>query len=252
MRGVARQRRRLVLAGLALVLGAGLGAGLAPAQDAWPGGGERLFSARGCAACHAVLGPVPLLAVAAREAERGPALWDAGNKFRPAWLRTWLEKPTLIRQVRYGTLEKGTNPHPALRAEEAEAIAAYLLTLRDPGVPTGLIPSGPPPKPVERRALILFLKKQPCYACHQVRIRKDQNVTPRVVGGFTGPSLVEAGRRLNGDWVYAFLKDTPRYSPNGRMPFFGDRPETRFSEQDYRDLAAFVASLGAPDGKRGN
>ena len=249
---MARQAGRLPLAGLALALVAGLGAGLAPAQNAGAGAGERLFAERGCAPCHAVLGPVPPLPVAEREAERGPGLWDAGSKFRPAWLRAWLEKPTPIRQVRYGSLEKGTNPHPALPAEEAAAIAAYLLTLRDPGVPSGLIPPGPPPKPVERRALILFLKKQPCYTCHQVRIRKDQNVTPRVVGGFTGPSLVEAGRRLNGDWVYAFLKDTSRYTPNGRMPFFGEKPETRFSEQDYRDLAAFVASLGAPDGKRGD
>ncbi|MGH7407552.1 MAG: c-type cytochrome, partial [Candidatus Methylomirabilales bacterium] len=138
---MARQRRRLPLAALACVLGAGLGAAPASAQEAAPGAGELLFAERGCAACHAVLGPAPLLPVTEREAERGPALWDAGNKFRPAWLRTWLEKPTPIRQVRYGTLEKGTNPHPALRAEEAAAIAAYLLTLRDPGVPTGLIPS---------------------------------------------------------------------------------------------------------------
>lgn len=249
---MARQAGRLPLAGLGLALVAGLGAGLALAQDAGPGAGEYLFAERGCAPCHAVLGPVPPLPVAEREAERGPGLWDAGSKFRPAWLRAWLEKPTPIRQVRYGSLEKGVNLHPALPAEEAAAIAAYLITLRDPGVPSGLIPPGPPPKPVERRALILFLKKQPCYTCHQVRIRKDQNVTPRVVGGFTGPSLVEAGKRLNGDWVYAFLKDTPRYSPNGRMPFFGEKPETRFSDQDYRDLAAFVASLGASAARKGD
>ena len=247
-----RPQSRPALRAVTLALAAGLGPHLAPAQDAGPPPGERLFAERGCAACHAVIGPVQQATIKEREAERGPALWDAGSKFQPAWLRTWLEKPAPIRQVRYGTLEKGVNPHPVLDAEEAAAVTAYLLTLRDPMIVTGRIPSGPPPKPVERRALILFLKKQPCYVCHQVRIRKDQNVTPRVVGGFTGPSLVEAGKRLSGDWVYAFLKDTPRYSPNGRMPFFGEKPETRFSEQDYRDLAAFVASLGGSDGRRGD
>jgi len=249
---MTRQAGRLPLAGLGLALVAGIGAGLAPAQDAGPGAGERLFAERGCAACHPVVGPAALLPVAAREEEKGPLLWDAGSKFRPAWLRVWLEKPTPIRQVRYGSLEKGVNLHPALPAPEAADVATFLLTLRDPAVPTGVIPPGPPPKAAERRALILFLKKQPCYVCHQVRIRKDQNVTPRVVGGFTGPSLVEAGKRLNGDWVYAFLKDTPRYSPNGRMPFFGEKPETRFSDQDYRDLAAFVASLGASAARKGD
>ncbi len=248
---MAGHPRQLALAGLVL-LGAGLGLHPASAEDPASAPGDRLFADRGCAACHAVAGPVPVLPVAEREVERGPALWDAGSKFRPAWLRAWLEKPTPIRQVRYRSLEKGVNSHPSLPPEEGAAIAAYLLTLQDPAVPAGLIPPGPPPKPVERRALIFFLKKQPCYTCHQVRIRKDQNVTPRVVGGFTGPSLVEAGKRLNGDWVYAFLKDTPRYSPNGRMPFFGEKPETRLSEQDYRDLAAFVASLGASAARKGD
>jgi mono/diheme cytochrome c family protein len=243
---------RLGLPGLVLLLVAGLTPHPASGEAAEPAPGERLFAERGCAACHAVVGPAPVVPVAAREEEQGPALWDAGSKFRPAWLRAWLEKPTPIRQVLYGSLEKGVNAHPALPAREAAEVAAYLLTLQDSAVPAGLIPAGPPPKPAERRALILFLKKQPCYVCHQVRIRKDQNVRPRVVGGFTGPSLVEAGKRLNGDWVYAFLKDTPRYDPNGRMPFFGEKPETRFSEQDYRDLAAFVASLGAPAAKRGD
>lgn len=245
-------RGRLALAGVALFLGVGLGLYTAWAEEPAPAPGERLFAERGCAACHSVVGPGPVVPVAVREEEKGPLLWDAGSKFRPAWLRAWLEKPTPLRQVRYGSLEKGVNPHPALPAPEAADLTTYLVTLRDAAVPTGLIPPGPPPKAAERRALILFLKKQPCYVCHQVRIRKDQNVTPRVVGGFTGPSLVEAGKRLNGDWVYAFLKDTARYSPNGRMPFFGEKPETRFSEQDYRDLAAFVASLGASATKKGD
>lgn len=243
---------RLGLPGLILLLAAGLTPHPASGEEAEPAPGERLFAERGCAACHLVVGPAALLPVAAREEEKGPLLWDAGSKFRPAWLRGWLEKPTPIRQVLYASLEKGVNPHPALPAQEAADVADYLFTLRDSAVLPGLILTGPPPKAAERRALILFLKKQPCYVCHQVRIRKDQNVRPRVVGGFTGPSLVEAGKRLNGDWVYAFLKDTPRYSPNGRMPFFGEKPETRFSEQDYRDLAAFVASLGASAAKKGD
>ena len=95
------------------------------------------------------------------------------NKFRPGYLAGWLAQPKAFRGVRYGTMTIGKTPHPALAPEEAGQVATYLESLRDAGMPSGVVPRWKKiPRRVLRRARILFQKKQPCYSCHKVKIRK--------------------------------------------------------------------------------
>ncbi|MDA1000582.1 MAG: cytochrome c [bacterium] len=206
--------------------------------------GKLLFGGNGCGVCHTVSGPEKKLPVTERHNAKGPTLWYAGSKFGPGYLAQWLKNPKPFRGVKYGTLIKRPDPHPALANLDARDVATYLQTLKDPEMRTGTVPRWKKiPRGVLRRARILFQKKQPCYACHKVRIRKTVYRQPIEVGGFSGPHFFDTGRRLNPDFIIAFLQRPERYNPNGRMPVYGDKAFTRLSEKDMIALAAYIASL---------
>lgn len=202
-----------------------------------PEAGKGIFEAKGCGQCHVTAGPVDPLPVAERTAIKGPPLWFAGSKFQQDWLVSWLAKPTPIRRVRYASLEKGANDHPALAAGEAADVASYLSTLSDPEPAAGVVEASKLSRRKAFKAEKLFSKKQVCWGCHLYPSKQGE------IGGFSGPSLVGAGARLKGDWVYAFLKDSLRYYPNGRMPVYGDQPFEPFSDAEFKLLAEFMGSM---------
>ena len=206
--------------------------------------GKALFERRNCGSCHTLKGPETRIPPPARHGIKGPTLWYAGSKFLPGFLAKWLAEPEPFRGVVYGTMKRGKYPHPALPEEEAAKVAAYLESLKDPEMPAGVVPRWKKiPRKVLRRARILFQKKQPCYSCHMVAIRKTVYRTKIEVGGHSAPHFKDAGRRLNPDFIVAFLKKPARYNPNGRMPVYGDKPFTKLSEKDFIALAAYIASF---------
>lgn len=207
--------------------------------------GKDIFLQRGCGECHTTQGPEAKIPVTERHAIKGPSLWYAGSKFRPGYLKGWLAKPQAFRGVKWGTMEKGKTPHPALAPAEAGEVALYLENLKDPEMPSGVVPAWGEkvPRQVLRRARILFQKEQPCYACHMVHIRRTVYRQPVEVGGFSAPHLVDAGRRLRPDFIVALLKSGDRYTPNGRMPRYGSTAFTPLSEQDLIALAAYIATF---------
>ena len=135
---------------------------------------KSLFERNNCGSCHTMKGPETRIPPPERHGIKGPTLWYAGNKFRPGFLAKWLVKPEPFRGVIYGTMKRGKFPHPVLPEKEAAGVAAYLESLKDPEMPVGVVPGWKKiPRKVLRRARILFQKKQPCYSCHMVAIRKD-------------------------------------------------------------------------------
>lgn len=204
------------------------------------GAGKGIFATKQCGECHDTSGPLKVTSIADREKLKGPALWFAGSKFQEEWLKAWLAQPISIRGVKWGTLEKGDHQHPALTPEEANKVAAYLMTLTDQYVKTGVIPDGKKmlrSKQIEAKNL--FEKKQACFACHKVKVGRSG----RIVGGLTGPDLTSAGSRLKGDWVYSFLKSSQTYEPFGRMPVFGDKALNKLADKDLQLLAEYVANF---------
>lgn len=186
--------------------------------------GKGIFAAKGCGDCHQSQAP-------AKEKinTRGPELWYAGSKFKKEWIKAWLEKPTIIRILKYNSIaEKNTGGHPAISKNEAVQVAGYLATLIAKEVVAGMItPNG------GEAGRNLFQKKYGCIACHTLKNGTD------LKGGASGPSLAEAGSRLNGDWVYAYLKDIKLFKPVGsRMPNFAGI----ISDNEMKILAAFVAA----------
>lgn len=199
--------------------------------------GKKLFAAKQCASCHTTSGPVETLPVAKRSKIKGPPLWFVGSKFNDQWLLAWLAKPTPIRRVKYGSLSKGSDKHPALSAAEAKEVGAYLMILTDSALKRDAVKH----KKLNRRKRInaekLFIKKQVCFGCHEYPSKKGN------IGGFAGPSLVGAGQRLRVDWIYAFMNDPSRYYPNGRMPVYADEAFNQYTEKELKLLSQYIGNL---------
>lgn len=202
-----------------------------------PAAGKVIFDAQQCASCHAISGPVTAVAVEERAGLKGPPIWFAGSKFKPGWLAGWLQQPTAVRRVNFGSLDEVTDQHPALAAADAEHVASFLSSLVDPEMESGLISADKLPRRKMFRGEKLFIKKQVCFGCHQYPSRMGD------IGGFTGPTMVGAGGRLQGDWVYAFLTDPLHYYPNGRMPVYGEKAYESFTDEELRLLSQYLTNL---------
>ena len=230
--------RRMFLIGLSIMALLSINWTVVEAQD-----GKGIFKSKGCGDCHAVEGPSKLTNIKDRVKQKGPDLWFAGSKFKTRYLKTWLEKPSDLTGVKYSELlpVKGKNSHPALSGKEASDVSNYLMTLKDKEMATGIIDDK---KKMKRSALFkagtLFQKTQVCFGCHLFKPKKRAK---RAIGGFSGPSLVGAKKRLTGDWVYSYLKDQKRYVPLGRMPIYQGPTFQAYPDKDLKALAQYIVNL---------
>lgn len=202
-----------------------------------PAAGEGVFAAKQCESCHAMSGPVAAVPVEERPGIKGPPLWFAGSKFQKEWLIAWLENPVPVRRVNYGTLDKVSDEHPALSAAEAADIGDYLSGLIDPETKSGVVVTTKLAVRKMFKGEKLFIKKQVCFGCHEYPSKQGD------IGGFTGPTMVGAGERLQADWVYAFMKDPLHYYPNGRMPVYGEQAHEPYTDVELKLLAQYLTNL---------
>lgn len=233
-----RVKRNSMLVVAAVMAAALFGTSLFPAMvNAGPDEGRSLVAKENCAGCHNFEGPLEKLPIGERANIKGPDLWFVGSKLKKESLLAWLKKPEQIFGVKFGTLEIGVNEHKPLPPQDAADVSAYLMTLKDQEMATGVIPTKRMKKRKKMLTKKLFENKQKCFFCHQIL----RGGIP--VGGFSGPSLIGAKGRLNGDWVYSFLKDPYRYYPNGKMPIYGDKATNLFSDDDLKTIAEYVVNL---------
>lgn len=223
---------RMVWAGLFLVLAM---AGEATALD-----GKSIVAER-CVSCHSVTGPAPATFQGVLQ-RKAPDLFYAGSKFKREWLVRWTQNPTPIRRsgvmfLNHIATEDGKDrikketivPCPSkLNAQEAETVADYLMSLKDPKMRTGVVNRDR--KFSTSIALRLFTKQYPCIGCHAVKIRDKET------GGISGPPLTDAGERLNPDWVYARIEDPQYWDPKTWMP------KIDLSHEKRETLTLFVVS----------
>ncbi len=76
----------------------------------------------------------------------------------------------------------------------------------------------------------LYSNKYGCNACHRVG----------EAGGIVGPALDRAGFRLNGTWVFRWVKYPQAMKPETRMPNLG------LSDDDAKAVTMFLTTLRAP------
>lgn len=191
--------------------------------------GKSIFTANKCLSCHYTQGPAREKTIADQLKKKGPELWYAGSKFQKAWLKKWLQKPEAIRPMQFNSLtKKNPGDHPILAAADAKAVTDYLMTLTSKDVEAGVIKPKKSPK-----GKLIFKKKMPCGGCHQYTARK------KVKGGMTGPSLIGASKRLNPDWIYAYMKNPKVFKPVKMMPVFVGI----LSDKDMKKVSAYVATF---------
>jgi len=173
--------------------------------------GEGIFKSKKCTTCHSITGS-PAKSFKAQQKKKGPDLWYAGSKYQEKWLEGYLKKPTNVRPMAFGSIKKKNKlKHPALSAADAKAVTSYLASKTSSAVKKGAVKKAN--KGV--RGKILFKKKQACYGCHRMPGRGGKES-----GGFSGPSLVGASKRLKGDFIYSYLKNPKPFMAAGRMPHY--------------------------------
>ncbi|WP_435627712.1 c-type cytochrome [Candidatus Ferrigenium straubiae] len=201
---------------------------LVAAAPGYAAGGDAIFK-KSCTGCHYTDGPAKEKTIADQLAKKGPELWYAGSKFQKPWLAAWLQNPKPIRPLKYNSLtDRNPADHPKLSASDAAAVTDFLMGLKSSEVKAGVI------KPAESaQGKNIFAKKAPCGGCHEYPVKGEMH------GGKSGPSLAGASKRLNPDWVYAYLANIKAFKPVRDMPDFG----SVLNKRDLESIASYVASL---------
>ncbi|TDJ58991.1 MAG: c-type cytochrome [Nitrospina sp.] len=192
----------------------------------------------GCATCHRFSPNQP--------ESTAPDLFYAGNKFQQDWLVEYLQRPTVIRQAGH-TRDPGflqgqpdfTGPHPVLKPKDAATLAAALMTLKLPDLETVALATTPLSEGKKVRIKILFERDYSCIACHE-----SYNLARQPRGGVSGPSLIDAGNRLQAEWVYLWLQQPKIFLKKGRMPVY------QFDEETLLNLTRYIASHKKESGNK--
>lgn len=195
-----------------------------------------------CASCHALEQSVyDSRDIESRPERGGPPLFYAGNKFREAWLVTWLQSPERIRPAgdyppaHIDTVDGEDRidaasllDHPALDAHRAEDVADYLMTLRARNelIETAQYEPGNTPW---RLAQMNFSKFNNCIACHQ-----DEPD----YGGLSGPELYTAWDRLQPAFIASYIADPVAWDPYTLMPGQGLNTSAVQKLVDYMRMMA--------------
>ncbi len=204
--------------------------GAVSSSSADPAAGKALFEAKGCNGCHYTEGPAREKTIDDQLAKKGPELWYAGSKFQKDWLAKWLVEPKPIRPMKFNSLtEENPGDHPKLADADAAPVTEFLMSLTSADVAADKVK--PKKNPKGRQ---IFIKKMPCSGCHLYAGRKN-----KISGGRSGPSLVEAGVRLNPDWILAYLQKPKVFKPVKMMPVFVGL----LSDKDMLNVSRYVASF---------
>ena len=179
-----------------------------------PAQGRALVHNYGCYGCHDIPGFEKAAKVGAElnsYADKGVERLDFGTlKGIPkdwfAWTRTKLKSPRVFRE----TLKM---PDYGFSEEEVTALAVFLRSLSDEGVPAGYrAPQKPASTYVPEGAFGRLVEDLNCLVCHSIRGR----------GGTLAPDLTYEGSRVRREWLAGFLKNpqTLRLYMQERMPKF--------------------------------
>lgn len=172
---------------------------------------------RECRICHVKQERKPI----------APDLAHVGSKLKRDWLYAFLKSPAKIRPVGFMPLTKSTMPNFQLTDEEALALADYLMTKMDERIP-GERPRAMRMSEAEVRRGRDLYEEYACDACHRIS----------EIGGIVGPDLARAGRRLQPDWMFRWLKNPQALRPDSPMPNLG------LSDDQVLALVQYILSAG--------
>jgi len=235
-----------------LISGLFLASLLIPALASAGVDGETILN-NSCARCHNLTGPAPqtIRELWKRDA---PDLFYAGNKYRRDWIVAWLQHPVRIRpagvnylrainstptklkskrkyDVLWGEVLKPLK-HVTLTQDKAEAVADALMKLKPhDDLVSGLMLDSSKKVTLDEGE-ILFDKVYGCLSCHQI----EPNY-----GGYTGPEVYTAGRRLRPEFMLSYIKRPKNWDPKIWMPNFHVKPD------DLQKIVNYLILLSKED-----
>jgi mono/diheme cytochrome c family protein len=173
--------------------------------------GELLTRYR-CLSCHSIGGSGGTLSTVPFD--------RIGSQLQRDYIATYLLNPGAVRV----NIEARMPVFHMLKTE-ADTVADYFtMVFRDDSIDrydTNFTPAE------ERRGAALYTQLG-CVGCHQTGTQ----------GGYVGPDLSNAGRRLRPGWTAAWLTTPEAYKPGTLQPDYG------LSPGDVRALAAYLSTLG--------
>ncbi len=190
------------------------------ASISWAGDRGMQLLQQQCVSCHNLAGPAPAT-LSELWQRKGPDLFYAGNKYRQAWLESWLQQPKRIRpagmfyidHIKPGTKRDVIDPstlsgHVKLKADDAKAVAAALVQLKGN---TKLIKAETHRADISPGPLgeMMFDKIYGCMACHEIEPG---------YGGLSGPELYTAGKRLQPEFMLSYIRSPQAWDPKIWMP----------------------------------
>jgi len=191
--------------------------------------GETIVKAT-CARCHRIVGES-----IGRRFKKAPDLIGAGDRYQRAWLLGWLKNPKFkLYPMGYDFQEVRKQPHLSLSAAEAQAVADYLATLKEPLVKQGVMANVTPANIERGKARYEVLQ---CYACHRTPAPTPQGW----MGGDTSTDLRESGKRYQGDWLYRFNQNPLDFVPDSAA--FVPSPSQNVTQQDVFDITAYMMTF---------
>ncbi|MFQ5839949.1 MAG: c-type cytochrome [Candidatus Methylomirabilales bacterium] len=213
--------------------------------------GRRLVERLHCNACHTIPGMEhgPGGHGQGHGAEGhgavAPDLTQEGEKVRPEWLYAFLRSPHQIRPATAARM-----PNFRLTDREALALTLHILAdMRDSPRPAE-VSSSPPslldPGLVEAGEKLMSPAYFDCFSCHYRGNRKPEGPQED-----HAPDLIEAGQRLQPDWIARWIRNPQAIVADTRMPTFFTGPESGpedilggDEEQQLQALVAAIIALG--------
>jgi cytochrome c2 len=209
------------------------------ADNVWTPGSEQLevgrelISRMGCFGCHLIDYP------AYREMPRpGPTLKGVASKTNPGWTYRWIEAPREFRPTTWmphfffqenivGELNEER------QRAEIRGLVSYIWDRSDsleyPPAPSGDAANGE-----------LLFNSIGCTGCHLRDGEATRDQFFPQINRMHGPNLVNAGSKLDPDWLFAWLKNPKEYNPDTRMP------SLRLTDREAADLVAYLMSSRDP------
>ncbi len=174
-----------------------------------------------CTACHRFRdNPV-------KHVRRAVHLNHLGSKVTNSWLQGYLKAPHAFRPG-------AAMPDYSYQGEDVQALATYLLSLKDPRISWRNKELPNDTAAVERGLKVVGSRR--CQTCHDIPGREDRGFIQQHK---VGPSLARVGEKLNPVWIRSWLLDPHAVRPEAAMPRF------RFKKGEIKDVVAFLSSLRA-------
>jgi len=178
----------------------------------------RLIEDMRCFSCHTING---------RGGDMAPELTWEGTSVTRAWLVGFLKNPNTLRPALIRRM-------PRFNVTEAEAntLADYIMTVyQTPAFDRDVIDSSRFTAADVEQGKELFYGKYACQSCHIMDPDKDK--------GYIGPTLTQAGVRLNAAWIFQWLKNAESLRPGTLEPVWN------MSGVDARAITAFLMAQKA-------